>query len=594
VALGASAGGLQALSTILDDLSADFSSSIVIAQHFLPSFTSHLPELLARQTSLRVKVAQEGDRLYAGWVYVAPPAMHLVVLPVGIFSLTETDNVHHCRPSVDVPFQSVAASFGARAIAVVLTGADGDGAAGIQAVRAAGGVTIAQDESSSKNVDMPLAAAEMGAVDYVLPLKAISPALADLVQHSNRTVSSDTSSFPHSSSLNSSHHAAAALEAAQAAQASAESARDALTISERQYRRLFEAARDGILLLDSVHGRITDANPFMTELLGYSHDELLGRELWEIGLLEDKTASRKAFRRLKREEHIRYEDLPLENRWGERREVEFVSNLYREDGHTVIQCNIRDISERKRVEAELVAAAAKHAHQDAVLEERTRMARELHDTLAQGFAGITTQLEAAEAALANVPQSASPDSLAACQAQLAVCQAQLGKVQSRIEKARDLSRESLTEARRSVAALRLPALEAAPLSEALARFLTQRVLGTSAKSRYVLEGVPQALPAQIEHFLLRIGQEAIVNAVEHAQAHEINVVMSFEPGQVRLRVRDDGLGFDPHLPAVGRFGIVGMRERAAKAQGKLTLVSRPGGGTQIDLTVPVPQETPND
>lgn len=382
-----------------------------------------------------------------------------------------------------------------------------------------------------------------------------------------------------------------ALEVAQTAQASAESASDALMISERQYQRLFEAARDGILLLDSGHGKITDANPFMTELLGYSHDELLGKELWEIGLLADKTASRKAFQRLKKENHIRYENLPLENRWGERREVEFVSNLYREDGHTVIQCNIRDISERKRVEADLVAAAAKHAHQDAVLEERTRMARELHDTLAQGFAGIVTQLEAAEAALANAPLSASSDSLDACQAQLAACQAQLEKVQSRIEKARDLARESLTEARRLVTTLRLPALEAAPLSEALARFLTQRVLGTSAKSRYVLEGVPHALPAETEHFLMRIGQEGVVNAVEHAQAQEIDVVLSFEPGHVRLCVRDDGLGFDPLLPAVGRFGIIGMRERAEKVQGTLTIVSHPGQGTRIELSVPVPQET---
>ncbi len=382
-----------------------------------------------------------------------------------------------------------------------------------------------------------------------------------------------------------------ALEVAQTAQASAEGARDSLIISERQYRRLFEAARDGILLLDSVHGRITDANPFMTELLGYSHDELLGKELWEIGLLADKTASRKAFQRLKREEHIRYENLPLENRWGERRDVEFVSNLYREDGHTVIQCNIRDISERKRVEADLVSATAKHAHQDAVLEERTRMARELHDTLAQGFAGIATQLEAAKAALANVPPPSSSDSLAACQAQLAFCQAQLEKVHSRIDKARDLARESLTEARRSVTALRLPALEAAPLSEALARFLTQRVLDTSAKSRYILEGVPHSLPAEIEHFLLRIGQEAIINAIEHAQAQEIDVMLSFEPGQLRLCVHDDGRGFNPDLPALGRFGIIGMKERAEKVQGKLTIVSRPGEGTQIDLSVPIPQET---
>lgn len=156
----------------------------------------------------------------------------------------------------------------------------------------------------------------------------------------------------------SSFYASSALEAAQAAQASAESIADALKISEQRYRRLFEAARDGILILDSDQGKITDANPFMSELLGYSHDELIGKELWEIGLLQDKEASQAAFRQLHQDGYIQYEDLPLQNCRGERREVEFVSNLYREDGHTVIQCNIRDITERKEQEVLLAAANA--------------------------------------------------------------------------------------------------------------------------------------------------------------------------------------------------------------------------------------------
>ncbi len=391
-----------------------------------------------------------------------------------------------------------------------------------------------------------------------------------------------------------SYRPAAALETAQAAQASAESRADALKVSELRYRRLFEAARDGILLLDSDHGRITDANPFMTELLGYSHTKMRGKELWEIGLLQDKKASQEAFQQLKEQGYIRYEDLPLRTRTGEQRQVEFVSNLYREDGHTVIQCNIRDITEHKRVAAELAVAVAKHERQAAVLEERDRMAREIHDTLAQGFTGITTQMEAAEAALVNASEPVSPDSLSACQAQMGKVQAQMGKVQTRIGKARDLARESLAEVRRSVTALRSPLLEAAPLSEALARLLTQRVLGTGAKSRYVLEGVPYALPVGSEHCLLRIGQEAIANAVEHAQAAEIAVELSFETGQVRLRVRDNGRGFDSHLPGTGQFGIVGMRERAQNAQGTLTLVSHPGKGTEIDLTVPVPRESHAD
>ncbi len=151
-----------------------------------------------------------------------------------------------------------------------------------------------------------------------------------------------------------------ALQAAQAAQASAESLADALKTSELRYRRLFETARDGMLILDSDHGRITDANPYMTELLGYSYEELMGKELWEIGLLRDKEAGQAAFQQLKQEHYIRYENLPLEDQHGQRREVESVSNLYRENGHTVIQCNIRDITERKHIAAELAAAAARN------------------------------------------------------------------------------------------------------------------------------------------------------------------------------------------------------------------------------------------
>ena len=120
--------------------------------------------------------------------------------------------------------------------------------------------------------------------------------------------------------------------------------------SEIRYRRLFEAARDGILILDPDTRKITDANPFMTELLGYPHEELVGKELWEIGLLKDEEASRAAFRELQEKHFIRYEDLPLQSKTGQHHEVEFVSNLYEEDGQRVIQCNIRDITERKRVE----------------------------------------------------------------------------------------------------------------------------------------------------------------------------------------------------------------------------------------------------
>ena len=126
---------------------------------------------------------------------------------------------------------------------------------------------------------------------------------------------------------------------------------DALQVSEMRYRRLFEAARDGILILDVGTHQITDVNPFMVELLGYTRDEYLGKELWEIGVLTDAEASREAFRTLQATGYIRYEHLPLQSKHGVRRDVEFVSNVYQEDSHPVIQCNIRDISARTQADA---------------------------------------------------------------------------------------------------------------------------------------------------------------------------------------------------------------------------------------------------
>lgn len=135
----------------------------------------------------------------------------------------------------------------------------------------------------------------------------------------------------------------------------------ALRASELRYRRLFESARDGILIVDPRTRKITDANPFMSELLGYRHAELLNKELWEIGLLRDEKASRSAFRELQKTHFIRYENLPLQNKSGQRREVEFVSNLYHEHDRKVIQCNIRDITERKHAE-ELLRASEERFH----------------------------------------------------------------------------------------------------------------------------------------------------------------------------------------------------------------------------------------
>ena len=130
-------------------------------------------------------------------------------------------------------------------------------------------------------------------------------------------------------------------------------AEETLSVSEVRYRRLFETARDGILILDAETGMVVDVNPFLIEMLGYSHEQFMGKTVWELGFLKDVVANRDMFAELQRREYIRYEDLPLETSDGRRIAVEFISNVYLINHKKVIQCNIRDITERKRVEEEL-------------------------------------------------------------------------------------------------------------------------------------------------------------------------------------------------------------------------------------------------
>ncbi len=142
-----------------------------------------------------------------------------------------------------------------------------------------------------------------------------------------------------------------------------------LAASELRYRRLFEAARDGILILDAASGAVDDVNPFLCELLDLERDEILGRKIWELGPFKDVPASKVNFRELQVKEYIRYDDLPLESSSGEKISVEFVSNLYQVDGKPVIQCNVRDMTQRKRAEAAhaLLARAAEQAHDSIVI-----------------------------------------------------------------------------------------------------------------------------------------------------------------------------------------------------------------------------------
>jgi|SRR5437588_1748634 len=180
VALASSAGGLTALSGVVSALPPGFGAAVVIIQHLDPRHRSLMADILGRRTSLPVKQAEAGDLLEEGHIYTAPPNKHLLVNADRSLSLTETELVHFVRPSADLLFESVAASFRERAIAVVLTGTGSDGAMGVRAIKKMGGTVMAQDESA-EFFGMPQAAIETGVVDFVLPLPEIISALLTLV-----------------------------------------------------------------------------------------------------------------------------------------------------------------------------------------------------------------------------------------------------------------------------------------------------------------------------------------------------------------------------------------------------------------------------
>ena len=185
-------------------------------------------------------------------------------------------------------------------------------------------------------------------------------------------------------------------EALQQREAERQSADHALKASEMRYRRLFETAQDGILILNADTGQIDDVNPFLTDMLGYTREQLLGNKLWEIGPFKDTKASKAEFRELQREAYVRYDDLPLETSAGKSINVEFVSNVYQVNGGKVIQCNIRDITKRKQAEGKL----KEYSHKLQVLSrrlvevqetERRHLARELHDEIGQALTVIANE-----------------------------------------------------------------------------------------------------------------------------------------------------------------------------------------------------------
>ena len=198
----------------------------------------------------------------------------------------------------------------------------------------------------------------------------------------------------------------------------------------------------------------------------------------------------------------------------------------------------------------------------AVLNERNRMAREIHDTLAQAFTGISLQLEAAINILSTQPEAA----------------------QKRLLQAKALAKEGITEARRSVRALRPETLEFNNLAIALQQLMNNMTNGTGIKTQIIIEGEPE-LASDLEVDLYRIAQEAITNTLRHAQASELTICLMCQTDLVELQIKDDGIGFEPNLVLNNSFGLIGMQERCDRHNGNLLISSDRHRGTEITITI---------
>ena len=338
---------------------------------------------------------------------------------------------------------------------------------------------------------------------------------------------------------------------------------ESLRESEGKYRALFEDSRDAILVSDA-QGIVIDANQAALDLFGFAREQALGSDVGDRYLHD---ADRKRFREeLSDLGAVRDFEVALKKWNGTVMECLLTATRRRdEQGNNLgIQGLVRDITGRKRAEEALL----QQTRDLAVLQERNRMAREIHDTLAQGFTGIVVQLEAGEQVMEESPE----------------------ELKGHISRARELARNSLQEARRSVWGLLPRSLEGQSLESALKEEVDQFASAGPGSTSFKVVGQRRDLPTDVQAALFRICQESLTNIRRHAQAQQVFVDLSFDRDCVRLGIRDDGGGFARSAArssdGQGGFGLSGMEQRAAILGGTLEITSPEGEGTRVEVSIP--------
>lgn len=327
-------------------------------------------------------------------------------------------------------------------------------------------------------------------------------------------------------------------------------AQEALQASEAELQALFAAIPDPLFVINSL-GRVLKVVPLAPEQLYKPAEEQIGRTLHEIFEQAQADIFLSYIQQALSTQQILNVEYSLSKGGRETWSAARISPISQD----LVIWLARDISDRKRAE------------EASILAERNRIARDIHDTLAQVLTGVVVHMEAAKVV---VPEDS--------------------KARTHVMQAHNLARDGLAEARRSVWALRPQVLEQGNLSQALESLVHGLTAGTPIKGQCTIEETRYPLPSDVETNLLRIAQEAFVNALKHAHANAVQVELTFGSQAVSLCVRDDGRGFNPELLRGKGFGLVGMRERIQSLGGQLTIASQPGQGTEVIAVVPLAGE----